>query len=47
MKHILYNLVIHWYYEENDFDISERGEYVLSAINYPIEFIIIDNIKTT
>jgi hypothetical protein len=38
-------LVIHWYYEADDFDLLERGEYVLSAIKNPIEFIITDNIK--
>ena len=37
-------LVIHWYYEEDDVDIFERGEYISSIINVPIEFIPTDNI---
>jgi hypothetical protein len=32
-------LVIQWYYEEGDEDILERGEYISSAFNIPIEFI--------
>lgn len=39
-------LDIHWYYEADDIDILERGEYVLSAIKNPIEFIVTDNIKS-
>jgi hypothetical protein len=39
-------LDIHWYYEADDIDILERGEYVLSAIKTPIEFIVTDNIKS-
>jgi hypothetical protein len=38
-------IVIHWYYEEDDIDILERGEYISSTINVPIEFIITDNIS--
>ena len=37
-------LIIKWYYEGDDEDILERGEYVLSAINIPIEFILTDDI---
>jgi hypothetical protein len=37
-------LKIHWYYEEDDVDIFERGEYISSSINIPIEFIITNNI---
>jgi hypothetical protein len=33
-------LVIHWYYEEDDEDILERGEYISSTFNIPIEFIL-------
>lgn len=33
-------LVIHWYYEEDDEDIIERGEYIASTFNIPIEFIL-------
>jgi hypothetical protein len=32
-------LLIHWYYEEDDVDIFERGQYISSIINIPIEFI--------
>jgi len=37
-------LVIHWYYDEDDLDIFERGEYISSTINVPIEFLTTDNI---
>lgn len=37
-------IVIRWYYEEDDIDIFERGEYISSTINVPIEFIITDTI---
>jgi hypothetical protein len=37
-------LVIQWYYEPDDFDLLERGEYVLSAIKNPIEFIATNSI---
>jgi hypothetical protein len=37
-------LFIHWYYEEDDVDIFERGEYISSTINVPIDFIITDNL---
>jgi hypothetical protein len=29
-----------WYYEEDDEDIMERGEYIAAALNMPIEFIV-------
>lgn len=32
-------LVIHWYYEEDDEDILERGEYISETLDMPIEFI--------
>jgi hypothetical protein len=38
------NLVIYWYYEEDDVDLFERGEYISSVINIPFKFIITDNI---
>ncbi len=38
------NLVIRWYYEEDDDDILERGEYISEAYNIPIEFIITDDL---
>lgn len=37
-------IVIHWYYEEDDVDILERGEYISQTINVPIEFSISDNL---
>ena len=37
-------LVIHWYYDEDDVDIFERGEYISSTINIPIEFFPTNNI---
>jgi hypothetical protein len=33
-------LVIQWYYDEDDEDILERGEYISSTFNIPIEFIL-------
>ena len=33
-------LVIQWYYEEDDEDIIERGEYIASTFNIPIVFIL-------
>jgi hypothetical protein len=38
-------LVVRWYYEEDDVDIFDRGEYISTIINIPIEFIITDNIS--
>ncbi len=37
-------IVIEWYYEEDDEDILERGEYVSGSFNIPIKFIISNNI---
>jgi hypothetical protein len=36
--------VIHWYYEEDDDDILDRGEYISESLNLPIKFIVIDDI---
>ncbi len=33
-------LAIRWYYEEDDVDILERGEYISATIDVSIEFII-------
>lgn len=43
---IQYNkkFIIHWYYEENDDDILERGKYISESLNLPIEFIMVDDI---
>ncbi len=32
-------LHVRWYYEEDDVDIYDRGEYIASVIDIPIEFI--------
>ena len=39
-------LVIKWYIEEDDTDLLERGEYISSTFNIPIEFIMTDDIKS-
>jgi hypothetical protein len=33
-------LVVKWFYEEDDEDILERGEYIASTLNIPIEFLV-------
>jgi len=43
LSHVLLQsrkLKIIWYYEEDDEDIMERGEYIAAALNMPIEFIV-------
>jgi hypothetical protein len=37
-------LVIKWYYEEDDEDILERGEYISLTFNIPIIFILTNHI---
>jgi len=32
-------IVIHWYYEEDDEDMFERGEYISMSFDIPITFI--------
>ena len=39
-------LVVQWYYEEDDEDILERGEYISSTLNIPIEFIMTNSIAS-
>jgi hypothetical protein len=39
-------LIIQWYVEEDDDDLLERGEYISSTFNIPIEFIMTDHINT-
>lgn len=39
-------LIINWYYEEDDVDIFERGEYISNTIHVPIEFKITTNIAS-
>jgi hypothetical protein len=38
-------LVVQWYYEEDDEDILERGEYISSTFNIPILFILTNHIS--
>jgi hypothetical protein len=38
-------LVIKWYYEEDDDDLYERGEYISSVIDFPFEFIVAKKIS--
>jgi hypothetical protein len=37
-------LTIRWYFEDGDDDILERGEYISSAYNLPIDFFMTDDI---
>jgi hypothetical protein len=37
---------IHWYYEADDEDILERGEYIASTLDIPIRFIVINDISS-
>lgn len=37
--------VITWYYEEDDEDILERGEYISSSFKIPINFVLTKDIK--
>jgi hypothetical protein len=37
-------LIIRWYYDEDDVDLFERGEYISATLNIPIEFIMTDDI---
>ncbi len=36
---------VKWYYEEEDDDILERGKYISSVCNFPINFIATHDIK--
>jgi hypothetical protein len=38
-------LVVYWYYEEDDNDILERGEYISETLKIGMEFIETDDIK--
>jgi hypothetical protein len=37
-------LVIQWYYEEDDEDMLERGEYISMTFDIPITFIEVDHL---
>lgn len=39
------NLVIKWYYEDDDEEILEKGKYIAFSFDLPIEFIMTDNIE--
>ena len=39
-------LVIKWYIENDDDDLLDRGESISTAFSIPIEFKLIDNIKS-
>jgi hypothetical protein len=36
---------VHWCYEEEDEDIFERGEYISTTLNIPIDFIRTKDVK--
>ncbi|HLN56768.1 MAG TPA: SiaC family regulatory phosphoprotein [Bacteroidales bacterium] len=38
-------VTIHWYYEFDDVDMQERGEYLSLSLNYPIQYIQVHNIS--
>ena len=38
------NIAVKWYYEEDDIDLFERGEYISNTIDVPFEFIATDKI---
>jgi hypothetical protein len=38
-------LFIKWYIEKDDDDLFERGQYISSNLDIPIEFIMVDHIK--
>ncbi len=40
------NLVIKWYIDKDDDDLLERGQYISSTFNIPIEFNMTDDIKS-
>jgi SiaC family regulatory phosphoprotein len=40
-----FRLVIQWYYEEDDEDILERGEFISSTLNIPVKFMMTNNIS--
>lgn len=40
------NLVVKWYIEKDDDDLLERGEYTSSSLKIPIEFIMVDQIRS-
>jgi hypothetical protein len=40
------NLVIKWYYEEDDEDMLERGQAISSIISFPIQFILINYVAS-
>lgn len=39
-------LSIKWYIDEDDDDLLERGKYISSTFNIPIDFVMTEDIKT-
>ena len=37
-------LSVKWYYEEDDVDIYDRGAYIATVIDVPIEFIMVNDV---
>jgi hypothetical protein len=37
--------LINWYYEDDDYDILERGEYISETLNIPVNFVMTYDIK--
>ncbi len=38
-------LSVKWYYEEDDVDIYDRGAYIATVIDVPIEFIMVNDVS--
>jgi hypothetical protein len=38
-------IAIRWYYEEDDEDMIDRGEYISSVLNVPIEIIMTNSLS--
>jgi hypothetical protein len=38
-------LAIRWYYEDDDVDIYDRGAYISTVIDVPIEFIMVNDVS--
>lgn len=46
VTHQAKKLNIKWYIDEDDDDLLERGRYISSTFNIPIDFIMTEDIKT-
>jgi hypothetical protein len=38
-------LYVRWYYEEDDVDIFERGEYIANTLKFPVQFILTEKVS--